>query len=228
MKWMRIRNHACKQCCGSMIFWYESGSGYPYLWLMDPDPDTTDSVIFVCVLQDKKLLLFLSFFHDYFLNVHLNHFLKIKSPKEVTKQYKSMFFLLFLLDDRRIRIRIWIHISLRMDPDPGGSKIYGPYGSGSATLPLSFGALSSCTQENEKNSRNKEVKMSEKIRSVLTKVEVSLGLRLLQNNHGIRLTQKRACRTQFTQLDQFYHHLEYTGYSHGSVLCHDYMSSITT
>ncbi len=37
--------------------------------------------------------------------------LKIKSYKEVTKQQESMFFLLFLLNDRRIRSRIRIHIS---------------------------------------------------------------------------------------------------------------------
>ncbi len=47
----------------------------------------------------------------YFLNVYLHHFSKIKSPKEVAKQYGSRFFLLFLLDDRRIRIRIRIHNS---------------------------------------------------------------------------------------------------------------------
>jgi hypothetical protein len=48
------------------------------------------------------------------LKVHLHHFSKIKSPKEVTKQQESRFFILFLLDDRRIRIRIhtydWIRI----------------------------------------------------------------------------------------------------------------------
>jgi hypothetical protein len=44
-----------------------------------------------------------------------------------------MFFLLFLLDDRRIQIRI--RISDQMDPDPGGPKTYGSCGSGSATLP---------------------------------------------------------------------------------------------
>jgi hypothetical protein len=36
-------------------------------------------------------------------------FLKITSPKEVTKRQESRFFLLFLVDDRRIRI--WIQIS---------------------------------------------------------------------------------------------------------------------
>ncbi len=41
----------------------------------------------------------------YVLKVHLHHFSKIKSPKEVTKRLESRFFLLFLLDDRRIWIR---------------------------------------------------------------------------------------------------------------------------
>ncbi len=43
------------------------------------------------------------------MKVHLHYFSKTKSHKEVTKQQKSMFFLLFLLNDRRIPIRI--HIS---------------------------------------------------------------------------------------------------------------------
>ncbi len=45
-----------------------------------------------------------------FLKVHLHHFSKKKSPKEVTKQ-ESRFFLLFLVAVRRIRIRIRIHTS---------------------------------------------------------------------------------------------------------------------
>jgi hypothetical protein len=37
----------------------------------------------------------------------------VKSPKEVTRQYESRFFLLFLLDERRIQIHtsdLWIRI----------------------------------------------------------------------------------------------------------------------
>ncbi len=41
----------------------------------------------------------------FFVKAHL-HFFQKKSPKEVLKQYESRFFLLFLLDDRRIWIRI--------------------------------------------------------------------------------------------------------------------------
>jgi hypothetical protein len=42
------------QCCGSMKFWYGSGSADPYLWLMDPDPDPVISSVnfktFFCLL----------------------------------------------------------------------------------------------------------------------------------------------------------------------------------
>jgi hypothetical protein len=43
--------------------------------------------------------------------------------------------------------------AISLTNDPGGPKTFGLYGSRSrsATLPVSFGALSSCTQENEKN-----------------------------------------------------------------------------
>jgi hypothetical protein len=45
-----------------------------------------------------------SFSADYFQKVHLHHFSKIKSQKEVTKQKKSRFFSLFSL--------------MKEDPDP--------------------------------------------------------------------------------------------------------------
>ncbi len=53
----------------------------------------------------KKNFSFSKFLCLYFLKIHLHNFSNIKSHK-VTKQQVSMFFLLFLLDDRRIRIRI--------------------------------------------------------------------------------------------------------------------------
>jgi hypothetical protein len=53
---------------------------------MDSDP-----AIFVLDLQDaNKKLKKKSFPAYYFLKVHLHHFTKIKSPKEVTKQYSLM------------------------------------------------------------------------------------------------------------------------------------------
>jgi hypothetical protein len=53
----------------------------------DPDADS-DPAIFVSDLEDinNKLFYFLSFFAYYFLMVHLNHFSKIKSHKEVPKR----------------------------------------------------------------------------------------------------------------------------------------------
>jgi hypothetical protein len=53
---------------------------------MDPDSDR-DPAIFVIDLQDaNKNLIKKSFSAYYFLKIHLHHFSKIKSPKEVTKQ----------------------------------------------------------------------------------------------------------------------------------------------
>ncbi len=45
------RVHIKNQCCGSMKFWYGSGSADPYLWLMNPDADP-DPAIFVSYLQE--------------------------------------------------------------------------------------------------------------------------------------------------------------------------------
>jgi hypothetical protein len=68
---------------------------------MDPD-----HAIFVTDLQDanKQQIFLNSCSTYYFFKVHLHPFLKIKSPKEVTKQQESRFSLLFLLADKKIRI----------------------------------------------------------------------------------------------------------------------------
>jgi hypothetical protein len=84
-----------------------SGSADPCLALMDLDADP-DPAIFVMDLQDANLKLILKKFYClllYFLKVLLHNLKKIKSPKEVTEQQESKVVLLFLLDDRRIRIR---------------------------------------------------------------------------------------------------------------------------
>jgi hypothetical protein len=80
------------QCCGSKTFWCGSGSGFadPCLCLMDSDPDPDagpDPPIFVIDFQEanKKLIIFKKFF-CLLGKVHLHHFSKIKSQKEVTKQ----------------------------------------------------------------------------------------------------------------------------------------------
>ncbi len=52
--------HPYQQCCGSMKFWYGSGSADPYL---------------------------VSNLTSYFLKVHLHNFSKMKSHKEVAIQY---------------------------------------------------------------------------------------------------------------------------------------------
>jgi hypothetical protein len=82
---------------------------------LDPDPDSdSNPAIFVSDLQDfNKKFFYLSVFAFYFLKVHLHHIIKIKNFKslKITKQLESVFFLLFLLDDRRIRIRSRIRIS---------------------------------------------------------------------------------------------------------------------
>jgi hypothetical protein len=76
---------------------------------MDPDPDSDpDPAIFVIDLQDasKKLIFNTIFPPFYFLKVVLHHFSKIKSQKESQNRRNQGFFLLFLHDERRIRIRI--------------------------------------------------------------------------------------------------------------------------
>jgi hypothetical protein len=52
---------------------------------MDPETDP-DPAIFIIDLQDANKKLFKKSFSAYFLKVHLHHFSKIKSQKEVTKQ----------------------------------------------------------------------------------------------------------------------------------------------
>jgi hypothetical protein len=65
------------QCCGSVTFWYWSGSGSadPCLWPVDPPPDPApDPAIFVLDLQDaNKKTIFSPYF---FFKVHLQHFLR--------------------------------------------------------------------------------------------------------------------------------------------------------
>ncbi len=83
------------QCCGSMTFWYGSGSADPYLWLMDPDPDPAILVDLQNI--NKKLILTKVFCLLLFYII----FQRKKSKKEVKKQLHSRFFVLFVLDERR-------------------------------------------------------------------------------------------------------------------------------
>jgi hypothetical protein len=79
-----------------MKFWYGSGSAGSML-LTTGSGFGSGTCIFVIGLQDsnKKIIFCQSFAPYYFLKVHLHHFSKIKSQKEVTKQKESRFFLLF-------------------------------------------------------------------------------------------------------------------------------------
>jgi hypothetical protein len=79
------------QCCESLKFWYGYGSSDPYLCQKDPDADTGGTKTFVRILRIRIGTL-----------VHLHHSSKIKSKKEVTKQWKSS----FSCDDGKIRSRI--------------------------------------------------------------------------------------------------------------------------
>ncbi len=71
-----------------------------------------DPALFISDLQDankqtnftnKKF--FLNFFTFYFLKVHLHHSSKIKKDIKKSQKVEIKVFLLFLLDDGRIRIR---------------------------------------------------------------------------------------------------------------------------
>ncbi len=104
-----------RQCCGSVTFWYGSGSANPYHWLPDLDPDTAFSSG-ADKMPTKKCFL-LEFFAYFFLNVHLKQFSQI--VKEKSRNSKNHSFLSFLA--------FW----WMTDPDPRGPKTYG---SGSTTL----------------------------------------------------------------------------------------------
>jgi hypothetical protein len=78
-----------------------------------------------------KISFLLFTFWRYLYNVHLHKSSKIKRHKEVAKQLKSRFFLLFVVDGRRIRIG---SVPLTdLDPNFGGPKHYGASGFGSGS-----------------------------------------------------------------------------------------------
>jgi hypothetical protein len=80
---------------------------------LDPQPDPA---IFVTDLQDANKNPFFSqsfrFSAYYFLKVHLHHFSKIKVISKSQNIRNPSFFLLILLDDRRIRIKTYDSILL--------------------------------------------------------------------------------------------------------------------
>jgi hypothetical protein len=54
---LKIHHHRL-QCCGTKKFWYGSGSGDPYLWLMGPDPD---AFIYSKLFTRKKFISFIKY-----------------------------------------------------------------------------------------------------------------------------------------------------------------------
>ncbi len=100
---IRIRNTACPQVCIHKWLSARSQELRPRFLISIVDPwhfGTNPSVTF----KMPKNLIFSSFFAYYFLKAHLHYSSNLKRQTEVTKQKKSRFFILFLLDDGRIRI----------------------------------------------------------------------------------------------------------------------------
>ncbi len=89
-------------CNTSVVYpWHFGTDTDPYHRVTDPDP-----ALFVSGFQNnKKISFFLVIFSYYFLKKHSHQPSNIKSCKDVIKQKKSSFFLIFLPDDGRIRIR---------------------------------------------------------------------------------------------------------------------------
>jgi hypothetical protein len=78
------------QCCGSVTFWYGSGSADQYHSLTDPEPAFST----VVDKMSTKLSLCHSFIAYYFLNVHLYQSSKIK-PKRSHQKVEIQVFLTF-------------------------------------------------------------------------------------------------------------------------------------
>ena len=133
--WIRIR--------GSMPLTNKSGSGcgsgsfYFHHW-----PSR----------RQQKTNLKKSYSAYYFLKVHLHHFSKIKSQKEVIQQKNQGFSLYFCLmmegSGAGPDPYLWL-----MDPDPGGPKTCGS-GSGSATMLPKAGNLIKCEEAFTWNARH--------------------------------------------------------------------------
>ncbi len=125
------------QCFGSVTFWYGFGSSDPCLWLTDHDVNPGGPKTYGSRSRFGSGTL-----------VHLHHSSKIISRKEFTKKKKSMFILLFLLDEGSEAGSVpylWLM-------DPGGPKIYG---SGSATLPETKHSFSNRLLQLKRRSQNR-------------------------------------------------------------------------
>ncbi len=88
-----VWKYGTQMCCGSVTFWYGSGSSDPYLHLTNRSGSGTWSGSGSCSFRQwpprppqKINFFFLSFYAYSFLMVHLHYSSKI-SHKDVTKQY---------------------------------------------------------------------------------------------------------------------------------------------
>ncbi len=88
LPFMTLHTHHLSDRKTTFLFMMNSSVGDP--WLTDPDADPEGPKTYGFYGSGCGTL------------VHWHHFSTIKSPKEVTKQKKSRFFLLFLLYDGRI------------------------------------------------------------------------------------------------------------------------------
>jgi hypothetical protein len=105
------------QCCGSVTFWYGSGSAdTTCLWQMDPDPAPDPAIFFITNVP--------------FLKVHLHHFLKLKVKKKSENSRNQGFSYYFCVTTEGSGTGSG-SVHLTEDPDPGSPK---SYWSGSATL----------------------------------------------------------------------------------------------
>ncbi len=120
--------YSFRQCCGSMKFWYGSGSPDPYLWLMDPDP-TSDPTPFFIDFKDAKKYFFPYFF--LFLTCPQAHHLQSKKFNFLLKFCVKILFCRHCFSPLNIFMRkgkdpdpdpyLWL-----MDPNPGGLKHLDP------------------------------------------------------------------------------------------------------
>ncbi len=106
-----------KQCCGSMTFWYGSGSVDQCLWQMDPDP-----AIFAIDLQDANNNCFKTSFSAYYHTSWRYIYITFQRKKSEWS-HKTV----------GIKVCLTIFAWWWKDPDldPGGPQTFG---SGSATL----------------------------------------------------------------------------------------------
>ncbi len=82
------------QCCGSVTFWYRSGSADLCLWTVDPNP-----AIFVLDVQDANKLFCFLLFEGTFTSLSMINVIK-KSPPNSRNQGFSYFFCLIIEGSR--------------------------------------------------------------------------------------------------------------------------------